>query len=401
MDDYGPLDSNSEARDCEWFVYADDRHEGPLSTAEVRERIDFETLRSSDPIWKEGMQDWLPIEEAFLKPNAPDASKPGKTFEPRFSVRPYYRAISPTPRPAGVVKTRPTAQRGLIALRALFIGSISVSTFFCLTSPLDFTPGLFKSALNLKAPLSTAFVVKTDLPEGTPMQVMVEGQPETLVGIHEFKARQTVIVKRGRAETQPFVVPGQQSLPPGEYRVKVEGANGDGTGELAVGDFFLGGARDDEYAQQLKAYHEVIREQASSELTELKQYATTLEDQLSRTDQTFQALWEQGGRNPVASMSAWKSFSQEWQALQDQLNPALAVSGESPRVPGVFYAKLYDLANSARERVDEVHREQGTYFAKGAGDEELEGKIAESASIAESTVLSLKLKIALAAKSAD
>jgi hypothetical protein len=228
--------------------------------------------------------------------------------------------------------------------------------------------------------------------------VTITGEPETLVGLHEFSARQTLTVKRGLAQTQPFVVPGQNSLPPGEYRVEVEGSGGDGAGLLATGSFFLGGVRDDEYARQLNAYHGVLREQAASELAELKQYTTTLEDQLRSTDQFFQTLWARAQQSPRAASSGtlerkWRNFSRQWTALQDQLNHEIQTSDGAPAGPGAFYAGLRALATSARDRVGEVHREQDAYFSSETGRDELEGKIADSASIAESAILSLKLKI--------
>lgn len=243
-------------------------------------------------------------------------------------------------------------------------------------------------------PASTSFAIWTDLPDGSPIQLRVEGVAGTLVGLPRYAAEELIFAKNGSAQTHPFLAEGQRSLPPGEYQVTVEGPRGDGRGEMASASFFLGGVRDEEYARQLAAYHEVVREQARTELSELKQYVATLENQLIQTDRTFQTLWEQGRRESKTAERSWKSFHRGWKALEDQLND------ESQRASGgdSQFKELFELARDARDRVSEVHRLQDSYFSVGPNRADLEEKIAEMASIAESAVLSFKLKVSLAEK---
>ena len=43
-----------------WFVLEGDRHNGPFTSAEFRERAATGQLRPHDLVWKEGMPDWIP-----------------------------------------------------------------------------------------------------------------------------------------------------------------------------------------------------------------------------------------------------------------------------------------------------------------------------------------------------
>lgn len=45
-----------------WFIFQDDHHLGPFSTSEIRELLDQNEISRQAPLWKEGIDDWYPLE---------------------------------------------------------------------------------------------------------------------------------------------------------------------------------------------------------------------------------------------------------------------------------------------------------------------------------------------------
>ena len=74
----------------EWFIYRDDRRQGPYSSAEIRRRARSGELHHDDLLWKEGMGRKRPAgESAKLFPLAVPASRPaaiGAESDPDFSI---------------------------------------------------------------------------------------------------------------------------------------------------------------------------------------------------------------------------------------------------------------------------------------------------------------------------
>jgi hypothetical protein len=46
-----------------WFIYLTDHHEGPFTPAEVGEKISQGLLNAQSLGWKDGMPEWLPLEQ--------------------------------------------------------------------------------------------------------------------------------------------------------------------------------------------------------------------------------------------------------------------------------------------------------------------------------------------------
>src|SRR4051812_45641864 len=44
-----------------WFVYLEDRHDGPFSLVEIQAKIKEGSVRKDQYVWAEGMQDWKPM----------------------------------------------------------------------------------------------------------------------------------------------------------------------------------------------------------------------------------------------------------------------------------------------------------------------------------------------------
>ena len=45
-----------------WFIFQEDHHLGPFSTSEIQELLEQEKISLQVPLWKEGIDDWYPLE---------------------------------------------------------------------------------------------------------------------------------------------------------------------------------------------------------------------------------------------------------------------------------------------------------------------------------------------------
>jgi len=91
--------------DKKWFVYVEDHHEGPFTSAEVQQKVQQGSVRSDQFVWSEGMQDWKAMAEVpefvGLVGPAPVAESSGSGLE--MSLQNLVNQAPPPP--AGAVQT--------------------------------------------------------------------------------------------------------------------------------------------------------------------------------------------------------------------------------------------------------------------------------------------------------
>lgn len=88
----------------EWFFARDNKQQGPVSAAELKQLAQTGQLRQEDLVWREGMADWLPAgkvkglfdEEAKPQPKAVSLAGAGATFE--ASAAAFERSREGSPR---------------------------------------------------------------------------------------------------------------------------------------------------------------------------------------------------------------------------------------------------------------------------------------------------------------
>ena len=89
-----------------WFYAKNGSQQGPLSTDEIKSRIDMGEIGPSDLAWCEGMSDWMPVGQIpQLKIEAPPAREdaPPPVFgapTPAATSSPYQSPVSPAAAPA-------------------------------------------------------------------------------------------------------------------------------------------------------------------------------------------------------------------------------------------------------------------------------------------------------------
>ena len=443
-----------------WYVFTDNRHEGPYSLDDMQALLDEGRADPTDFVWKEGMVDWellakvlafgplisAPTPEPKINPSKPTRPKvplesrpavPRAKVELKISLqdklRPHFQMIS------GLICLLLLASFGVYrATRSSFpqtLEDVSTEEFRELKAARilslgDLGPGV-AVALSTSDLVEPSFYLTTNLPSGARFELHFEGLPGTILNRTTVSGVASISVSRGFVKTPPIRLENGDPLPRGVYRIFVLQANSQPAGieellknipsqhpvdapalkqELKVFTrkiYFLGGAQDQEYAQGLQEYHLKLREKGQNELMEIRQYAATLEDQLTQTEDQFQMIIQQERSSFISKKEQWLTFHQRWTRFQKHLDETFQ-SWTPAQVSGDFYhGSLYGLIGEANELVKQIHLEQASYFesisAHSAGVANLERRalevrLSDAISFARSTILSLKSKTALAEK---
>lgn len=242
-------------------------------------------------------------------------------------------------------------------------------------------------------PLAPQFYVAANAPDGTPLELTIEGISDTLLNQVGFQAKLPVTLQKRFGQTLPLKQLDQRLIPRGEYRVTVTSGSttpGVPSTTLASRTVFLGGTKDATYTSRLKEYHDRLRDKARQELSELKQYSATLESQLNSTLTSFPKMKKQ--------RKAWPKFHDQWTKMQSQLE--IIFSQWTPeRLAGeFFYAPLFTLTQQAAQALAQVHGLHHGYFVGGVDAKSFDIQLGEATSGARATLLQLKMKIDQAEK---
>ena len=317
-----------------WFIYVNDHHEGPFSVNELEGKKKTSSITDESYVWCEGMNDWLMISEVkeltvelkklenqefsakatqapaqttFKK--APAKAPVQKESKKKSSKLPLYLVLtvfvilfltlgtlSGLSRfaPESVhVKIRPALNKltdKIPALSPLFHLMPSLSDLTdtdqveleqALHSPPDagvrITIALSQNDLN-----RPVFYVSTNLPDQTKFDVLLVGNPETLLNKLQYSGQNSVTTAFGLGKTETFLADGGQLIPKGEYQVIVNESSDQPENVRAAlsslppvkpaqklpnqasqvahfvvtKTYFLGGPRDETYLTRLKQFHE-------------------------------------------------------------------------------------------------------------------------------------------------
>lgn len=271
-------------------------------------------------------------------------------------------------------------------------------------------------AISKAKPQSPTFYLATNAPEKSVFEVVVEGVPDTLVGKFRIFTRQVIEVSGGLAKSAPFTQLDGSMLPKGEYRIyaleqklnstmpslnEVDLHNnlqrhllekmGSAT-MVSKRSYFLGGPKNTNYDNDLRQYHERIRELSKMELEELSQFASTLSSQLKQSEDTFRKL-SVGNKHINRVPLRWELFDQNWQVLQEQLSESTKNWNEAALLNDIFHAELYATGKQLALQLQGYHQQLGGDLKNGLGKTLGEGGVALKAGIE-----SLKTKIAIVAQ---
>ena len=273
-------------------------------------------------------------------------------------------------------------------------------------------------ALSQKDLKSPSFYVATNLPDAARFRLFIVGIQDTLVNQLAFQAQTEVIVNQKLGQTPPVKDVGKKLIPAGEYQVYLVPVETQirpetqsllasmpemklaipldlpkETRVIASKKYFLGGKKDAVYYSQLKEYHEKIKTKADNEITEAKEFAVTLENQLSSSLTKFKLLHK--GKLNVLQKKSWNSFHSEWDKFQSQLNQIFNRWTPGALQNDYFYSSLFSQIQQAGIAVQKVHSLHFAYFngtsAKDAKTFDMQ--LGEALTNAQNGIEALKAKI--------
>lgn len=254
-------------------------------------------------------------------------------------------------------------------------------------------------ALSHADAFAPVFVIATNLPDGTRLNIQIDGVSETLLGRLRVSVRTSVIVDRALARTPVFRQEGGGLYPQGKYAVKVSCAScsvGEAPENLADEAFFVGGSPDAAYEAKLREYHERLRAQARDELNELKQFTDTLINQLSDSVSQFEIA--RTAREPAVSDKSWARFHEQWSEMQSQIDAVFARWTPEALDSAYYYASDFTRLKQAGEAVRTLHQAQNQALSSNADpttltSTKIASKIANDAAAARALLNSIREKI--------
>ena len=282
----------------------------------------------------------------------------------------------------------------------------------------------FGMGLSNQDPLAPSLYIATNLPDGAQLNVVVVGISDTLLNQLSFQAQYPVTINKKLGKTPALRDLEGKPVPRGEYVIyltlsetslqshlgaevgaqewvsSLPSLNLDlpkefpkGLRVLATKPYFLGGTKDESYSTRLKEYHDRLRVRAMAEISEVKQFMVTLDNQLSSTNLKFNLLHK--GKVTPAQKKAWESFHREWVKFQEQLEQIFQRWTPEVIQNEYFYSPLYLLVQQAGREVQKVHGFQFAYF-KGAPIKELkvlESQLSEAVAGSTRAMATLKSKL--------
>ncbi len=262
------------------------------------------------------------------------------------------------------------------------------------------------------------FYVSANLPNGASIDVYIQGETDTLLNAWSFNTKLTVKIKDNWGMTDETRAVNSQAIPRGFYKIyatesraqspdisqvlsplPARANQGNGVESYSVKLFsqkryFLGGKKDNIYAERLKEFHDKLAIKTKSELNELRGFMETLESQLGSTVNGFAIV--QKGKMTSKKIKSWMDFHSRWSKLTDHLNGTFSKWDIAKFKSEKFYSALYKMTQDLGQAITDVHETQNRFFSNTMDrrlyDAQLQQKVDETKAL----VLQLKLKISQA-----
>ena len=241
--------------------------------------------------------------------------------------------------------------------------------------------------------LSPVFYVSSNLPDGTQLDVKVEGIADTLLNQLKFQSQSRITILKKLGKTEAVRSFDGKAIPRGEYNVSVIDHGGQpGQAVLIQKKYFLGGPRDETYLARLKDYHAKVKEKASAELAEIKQFTDVLDSQLMSSVTSFTKLSK--GTPSKKSIKSWHDFHEKWNKLEAQVSGSFKKLTPESLASDYFYGPLYLMTQQASQDIDRLHDVQDAFFKTKTDLEVFAGQLSQASTQAQDSVTALKSRVA-------
>lgn len=279
-------------------------------------------------------------------------------------------------------------------------------------------------AMSTADPTLPVFYVSSNLPDGTMIEIFLEGVGETLLNQLGHSSHHKVVLRKRLGKSEAIRQPDGKPLAKGQYEIyavdaeqqpdetrstinalpplnaKVPATVSKGFHILATRSYFLGGAKDDTYSTRLKEFHDRLKEKTKTELTELRQYAETLQSQLNASLTKFATTRAPAKAKPSpAKKKDWATFHASFSGMATQIKDSFAKLSPEALKTDYFYGMLYERTVNTFKSLETLHETQNSYFTNPPADlSTLEIKLSQLQSEASSSVAALITKIDQAEK---
>jgi hypothetical protein len=277
------------------------------------------------------------------------------------------------------------------------------------------TGGRIEIAMDSNNVDTPIFYVASNMPDGTIIDLYVQGEADTLLNAWQFNSKLTAKINGNWAEFEPLRTTAGQTIPRGYYKIfatesklqdpeiakllmalPVQATQGVGNTSYHVklfkqARYFLGGKKDISYSQRLKDFQEKLGIKTRSELNEIKGFLETLESQFHSTVISFSQI--QKGKVSTKKMKLWADYHTRWTKLTDHLNGTFTKWDLNRFRTEKFHAEFYKMLQDLGRAVADVHEVQSQVFStikdRRLYDAQLQQKVDETKAL----VLQLKMKI--------
>ncbi|MEW6056371.1 MAG: DUF4339 domain-containing protein [Bdellovibrionota bacterium] len=265
----------------------------------------------------------------------------------------YYKAVALLPEPAKAFLSPVALPEGLTAEDSSLLREAALA---------DATLGIrFASALPSGEELNPSFVLASNAPDGTQVEITLRGKEGTLLNATGYEKTSAAQFLKGVAQTSKFVFEDGKPLPKGEYTLAIT-RRGQPEPQV-VREYFLGGKRDAAYATRLNEFNERIRARKSEELGLLRQLTETLDSMANESATKFQSLAKVSAVRKRKSQ--WNQYHVKYSQMSNQIRSVIAKTADGSARATLFFPDLHTQAAKAFEFTEQLHQLQTQYLEKG------------------------------------
>jgi hypothetical protein len=258
--------------------------------------------------------------------------------------------------------------------------------------------------------------IGTNLPEGTALELVAIGTPETLLNRFESKFTTQATVTRSLARFQGFKGEDGGPVPIGAYDVYVyesdtqsEQVRGVLVGlapaaqalpeplpmgrkvAFKVGFFFGGSENDPQYRERLSKYHEILRTESKAQLEELTQFSATLSSLFNSAVDKYTALSREPKR--AALRKDWDKFYEKFGKMNTQLQETFS-KWQPEEMSRKFHGRLYlQTKDASLQLVEMLNFMNGYILQPSSSPEDFQLKLVELNARASKSLTDLAQKI--------
>lgn len=257
-------------------------------------------------------------------------------------------------------------------------------------------------SLPIKYVTQPQFIITSNLPTGTHLDLHLIGKKGTLINSMGFEAKSSAVINDHLARSTPFQTNGK-TFPQGDYTLLVYESNDQnptvqselakipgksppsvipqGKKYFSVDSFFIGGNKDQNYQAELNTYNEKLRVQVPAETLELKQLHATIESMANESAIKFFKLSNR--KLTKKDKTEWVQYSNNYKKLSNQIQNQyfanLAQTGTNKFANRVF-ADVYRKAEQTFILSETLHNKESLFFEKKSNMNDIKALAAQTLS---------------------